>query len=154
MMSKKMEFFITLLASFYFGLIFPIFVGLILMGGIDWPHVPINCLLGTVVGTVMGTIIPMGRISAGLAMKIVKNPGSFLFTCVRYIFMVAMLLLILMPIFITFDACALGDAPVMAVLPHCYDMYPQVFLIAYIAALIEDKPIAWLAAILAGENKN
>lgn len=64
-----------------------------------------------------------------------------------------MLLLVLMPVFITFDACVLGDAPVMAVLPNCYAMYPQVYVIAYIAALIGDKPIEYLAEVFAGERK-
>jgi len=143
-MTTRENFFVSLFNSLLFGVVFT-FVGGILSGQpILWSTIPAQILVGVVVGLAVSLIVPAGKWGGILASKVGK-PGSIPFKFVMYSVILVIMLLFMCPILTVFNACILGGAPVMAVLPGSYAMALPFYLIGIAMLLVVGDPVTALA---------
>lgn len=143
----------NLFNSIVFGVTFTIVGGLITVGAVDWVHFPISALVGVLVGFILGMIIPLGKISGGLASKI-ATPGTFLFNLVMYGVLLVIILIFMCPILTIFMGSVLMGAPIAAVLPNSYALFLPFFVIGLILLMVFGGFITKFSMKCAGMTPN
>lgn len=134
-MTRRENFFVGLFNSILFGTVFT-FVGPLVSGqSIDWGSIPIQLLVGTVVGLAVSLTIPAGKWGGILAGKVAK-PGNLLFKFIMYSVILVIMLIFMCPILTVFIACILGGAPVAAVLPTSYSLFVPFYVIGILVLLV------------------
>ncbi|MBI4856206.1 MAG: hypothetical protein HY818_05675 [Acetobacterium woodii] len=143
----------NLFNSIVFGVTFTIVGGLITAGAVDWLHFPISALVGVFVGFVLGMIIPLGKISGGLASRI-ATPGTFLFNLVMYTVLLVIILIFMCPILTIFMGSVLMGAPIAAVLPNSYALFLPFLVIGLILLMVFGGLITKFSMKCAGMTPN
>ena len=103
--------------------------------GIKWASIPLEIIVGFVIGMTISILIPIGKWGEILAKK-VGRPGSFLFKLVMYSVILGIMLIFMCPILTVFMGSVVNGAPVLAVLPASYSLYIPFFVIGLIGSLI------------------
>ncbi|WKY45023.1 hypothetical protein Q5O14_02685 [Eubacteriaceae bacterium ES2] len=146
---KKINLYLTLLNSLFYGVIFTILGGLITTGAVDWPHFPVTVLVGAVVGIIVGLVVPLGKWAQAVADK-VSTPGKFLYNLAMNVVILIIMLVFMCPVFTVFIGSVLYGAPVLAVLPGSFTLFLPFFGIGLVLATIFGGLILKLALKLAG----
>jgi hypothetical protein len=145
----KMNIYTTLFNSIIFGVVFTVAGGLLTTGAVDWPNFFITLLVGMTVGFIVGVVIPMGKLGFALGSKIAK-PGTFFAKLIMNTVIVVVMLVFMCPVLTLFISSGIYGAPVVAVLPHIFDLFIPFFFIAIVIAMISGEFIKKLAMKCAG----
>ena len=142
-MDKITNLFLTIYMGIVFSIVFTVVGGL--LNGFDWAAIPVQFLVGLVVGVAVGLIIPVGEIGGAVAAKLCQ-PGTPGFTFVMFNVILLLMLLFMCPIMTVIFGCVLGGAPLSAVLPGAYSTFMPFYIPGSIVLQLIGNKVAALAA--------
>lgn len=145
----KLNIYVNLFFSILIGVVLTVAGGLLTTGAIDWNIFPPQVAAGIIVGFIVSTVIPVGKIGGATAGKLAK-PNTFLFNLIMYAVLLGIMLVFMCPLLTVFTGSILMGAPVAAVLPGSYALFPPFFVIGLTFLMILGGFVMKLALKCAG----
>ena len=142
-MDKKTNLFLTIYMGIVFSIVFTVVGGL--LNGFDWKAIPVQFLVGLLVGVAVGLIIPVGDVGGAIAGKLCQ-PGTPGFTFIMFNVILLLMLVFMCPIMTVIFGCVMGGAPLAAVLPGAYSTFMPFYIPGSIVLQLIGNKVAELAA--------
>lgn len=149
-MEKRLFILINLFHSVLFGVLFAFVGWLINRNPMDVVTVILQLVVSILVGFLVGMLIPAGKWGDMLAMKIFPR-GGIGFAFIRYSVILLVMLVFMCPILTVFIACALGGAPVLAVIPGVYELFVPFYFAGIVTLMLIGRYVVRLAEKCAGK---